>query len=139
MDARAITPESAWRDWLVDAATEPFPEQRFRKVVVVAAHPDDETLGASGLVQHLHERDNPVTLVIATDGEAAFPDADPAERAELGRRRRCELYESLHAQGLGAVAVHWLGLPDSGLAEQRERLAAALAEHLDGADLCVLP
>ncbi|HEX4224119.1 MAG TPA: bifunctional PIG-L family deacetylase/class I SAM-dependent methyltransferase [Pseudonocardiaceae bacterium] len=139
MSERPTTPEHAWRDWLVEAAAEPFPDQHFRKVVVVAAHPDDETLGASGLVQHLHERDNPVTLVIATDGEAAFPDSDPAERAELGRRRRCELYESLHAQGLGAVAVHWLGLPDSGLAEQRERLAAALAEHLDGADLCVLP
>jgi LmbE family N-acetylglucosaminyl deacetylase len=139
MDARAITPESAWRDWLVDAATEPFPEQRFRKVVVVAAHPDDETLGASGLLQRLHEHDIPVSLVIATDGEAAFPDADERQRADLARARRCELYESLHAQGLGAIAVHWLGLPDSGLAEHRDELAAALAEQLDGADLCLLP
>jgi protein-L-isoaspartate O-methyltransferase len=35
--------------------------------------------------------------------------------------------------------VRWLGLPDSGLAEQREQLAGALAELLDGADLCLLP
>jgi LmbE family N-acetylglucosaminyl deacetylase len=139
MGPRAITPESAWRDWLVDASAEPFPEQPFRKVVVVAAHPDDETLGASGTVQRLHERGIPVSLVIATDGEAAFPDADNAERVELGRQRRRELSESLHAQGLGAVAVHWLGLPDSGLAEHQERLASALARLLDGADLCLLP
>ncbi len=139
MTPRAITPESRWRDWLAAASAEPFPEQRFRKAVVVAAHPDDETLGASGVVQRLHELGGAVSLVIATNGEAAYPEADAEERAELARRRRVELYESLHAQGLGAVAVHWLGLPDACLAEQREQLAAALADLLEGADLCVLP
>jgi LmbE family N-acetylglucosaminyl deacetylase/SAM-dependent methyltransferase len=139
MSQRAVTDESGWQGWLAEAATDTFPEQAFRKVVVVAAHPDDETLGASGLLQHLHERGIPVSLVVATDGEAAFPDAGAEERAALGRSRRCELYESLHAQGLGAVAVHWLGLPDSGLACERERLAGALAEHLAGADLCLMP
>ncbi len=139
MSEQAITDESDWQSWLADAATEPFPEQTFRKVVVVAAHPDDETLGASGLLQRMHERGIPVSLVVATDGEAAFPEASHEERAALGRRRRCELYESLHAQRMGAVAVHWLGLPDSGLAGQREQLATALAEQLDGADLCPLP
>lgn len=139
MSARVITPESDWQDWLADVSAEPFPEQSFGKVVVVAAHPDDETLGASGLVQRLHERGAGVSLVIATDGEAAFPDAGQDERAELGRQRRRELSESLRAQGLGPVAVHWLGLPDSGLAEHQERLAAALAELLEDADLCLLP
>ena len=139
MSARAVTPEADWQDWLVDASADPFPEQRFRKAVVVAAHPDDETLGASGLVQRLHERGVPVSLVIATDGEAAFPSADARERAELARTRRRELYESLHAQGLGAIAVRWLGLPDSGLADRVDQLAEALAGQLDGADLCLLP
>jgi LmbE family N-acetylglucosaminyl deacetylase len=139
MSERAITDESDWQSWLTAAADEPFPEQSFRRAVVVAAHPDDETLGASGLLQRLHERGIPVSLVIATDGEAAFPDSDDDEKIALGRQRRWELYESLHAQGLGAVAVHWLGLPDSGLTAQEDRLAAGLAEHLDGADLVLLP
>lgn len=139
MNAYLPTEEAAWRDWLIAADTEPFPQQRFRRAVVVAAHPDDETLGASGLVQRLHERGVAVSLVIATDGEAAFPDASAAQRAELARRRRCELYESLHAQGLGAVAVHWLGLPDSKLADRRQDVASALAEQLAGADLVVAP
>ena len=139
MSSRVITPESAWQDWLAAASAKPFPEQRFRNVVVLAAHPDDETLGASGLVQRLHEQGAAVSLVVATDGEAAFPDAGQDERAELGRQRRRELAESLRAQGLGTVAVHWLGLPDSGLAEHQEQLAQALTELLDGADLCLLP
>jgi LmbE family N-acetylglucosaminyl deacetylase len=139
MSARAITPEGDWQQWLAETSAEPFPEQAFTKVVVVAAHPDDETLGASGLVQRLHEQGVPISLVVATDGEAAFPDANQDERAELGRQRRRELGESLRAQGLGAVTVHWLGLPDSGLAAHRDRLASALAELLDGADLCLLP
>jgi LmbE family N-acetylglucosaminyl deacetylase len=139
MTPRLVTPESRWRNWLIGAAADPFPEQPFHRAVVVAAHPDDETLGASGLVQRLHERGVGVSLVIATDGEAAFPEADEQERAQLARRRRCELYESLHAQGLGAIAVHWLGLPDSGLTAARARLDAALADLLAGADLCLLP
>jgi LmbE family N-acetylglucosaminyl deacetylase len=136
---RATTPEEDWRDWLVDAEVNPVPEQSFRKAVVVAAHPDDETLGASGLLQQLHGRGIPVSLVIATDGEAAFPASSAYARAELGRRRRCELYESLHAQGLGTAAVHWLGLPDADLAGHREELARHLAELLAGADLVLAP
>jgi LmbE family N-acetylglucosaminyl deacetylase len=135
----AITPEADWQDWLGEAAANPFPEESFRKAVVVAAHPDDETLGASGLLQQLHERGVPVSLVVATDGEAAFPDSSALARAELGRRRRCELYESLHAQGLGTVAVRWLGLPDSDLVGQREELVRQLAELLAGADLVLAP
>jgi LmbE family N-acetylglucosaminyl deacetylase len=129
-----VTPESAW--------TREFPgwtDDPFTRALVVAAHPDDETLGASGLLQHLHVAGTAVTLVVATDGEAAFPGSDPAERRELGRTRRQELRESLREQGLGDVEPVWLGLPDSALAEHVDVMTDALREHAEGRDLVLLP
>ena len=139
MTEQAITSEAAWVPWLAAAEARPFPDQDYAHVVVVAAHPDDETLGASGVVQHLHARGATVELVVATDGEAAFPALSAPERTALGRLRREELRAALRAQGLGEVLVHWLGLPDSGLAEHRAELAEALIPLLAGADLCLAP
>jgi LmbE family N-acetylglucosaminyl deacetylase/precorrin-6B methylase 2 len=76
---------------------------------------------------------------VATDGEAAFPALGPAERAELGRRRRDELAKSLQEQGLSDSEIRWLSLPDSGLAEHTDELVAALRDVLVDADCCLLP
>ena len=116
-----------------------FDTTLYRRVVVVAAHPDDETLGASGVLQALHQHGCRVDVVVASDGEAAFPVLGTEERAELGRRRRHELTESLQEQGLGDSEVHWLGLPDSGLSDHVDELVAALRELLADADCCLLP
>ncbi|WP_372664908.1 PIG-L family deacetylase [Amycolatopsis kentuckyensis] len=116
-----------------------WPEEPFERALVVAAHPDDETLGAGGLLQRLHAAGTAVTLVVATDGEAAFPAAGADERRELGRTRRRELRDSLRAQGLSEVEPVWLGLPDSGLASCGDELTAAVRAHADGHDLCLLP
>ncbi|HWC79610.1 MAG TPA: bifunctional PIG-L family deacetylase/class I SAM-dependent methyltransferase [Pseudonocardiaceae bacterium] len=139
MSVPTITTEQAWTSWLAGAEARAFPDQDYARVVVVAAHPDDETLGASGLLQHLHERGAAVELVVATDGEAAFPAMSETERAALGRLRRTELLDSLRAQGMAEAPVHWLGLPDSGLAEHRAELTEALRDLLAGADLCLAP
>ncbi|GAA3547669.1 hypothetical protein GCM10022222_34090 [Amycolatopsis ultiminotia] len=115
-----------------------WPEQQFRRALVVAAHPDDETLGTSGLLQHLHAAGTEVTLVVATDGDAAFPASDPAERRALGRARRTELARSLAAQGLD-VRPEWLGLPDSDLTAHSGELTEALRGYAVDCDLCLMP
>lgn len=108
-------------------------------MVVVAAHPDDETLGAGGALRALHGAGAEVTLVVATDGEAAYPTLDAAARRDLACGRRAELGTALQAQGLAGVPVHWLGLPDSRLAEHADALRRALAPLLAGADAYLAP
>ncbi len=107
------------------------------RVVVVSAHPDDETLAIGGLLQSLHRAGARLELVIATDGEAAFPLLDREARMELGRLRRAEMTEALVRLGLASTTVTWLGLPDSGLSSAE--LAKALTPIVSGADMCLAP
>jgi LmbE family N-acetylglucosaminyl deacetylase len=104
-------------------------------LVVVAAHPDDETLAAGGFVHAVHAGGGRVTVVLATDGEAAFG----AASADLGRERRAELRRALDVLGPGADALHPLGLPDGALDRHEDALAGALEPLLAGATLCLAP
>ncbi|MEU3274443.1 bifunctional PIG-L family deacetylase/class I SAM-dependent methyltransferase [Saccharomonospora sp. NPDC006951] len=110
-----------------------------RTATVIAAHPDDETLGAAGFLQHLHSGGVSVSLVIATDGEAAFPRSDRRLRKELGELRRAELTDSLAQLGIDDVTPVWLGLPDSGLTEHTAALTGELRELLRDSDVCLAP
>ena len=121
-----------WTEALDGHRPPSFEPAGHRRVTVVAAHPDDETLGASGCLQALHRAGAEVTLVVATDGEAAYPALDADARRDLARARRVELAAALRAQGLGDVAVHWLGLPDSGLASIINAMCSG-SQRLQGA------
>jgi LmbE family N-acetylglucosaminyl deacetylase len=134
-----IVDEAEWTPTLRTRGIRPFPPDRYREAVVVAAHPDDETLGASTVLQHLHEQGTDVTLVIATDGEGAFPGSSVDEQRELGRTRRRELETSLRSQGVDGIRVVWLGLPDSGLADCRDELTTLLTPLLEDAEICLMP
>lgn len=94
----------------------------YRRVLALAAHPDDESIGCAGTLALLADAGAQVTVVFATDGEATIGAAtDPAE---TGRRRAAEAREACRL--LGVTDVRFLGRPDRGL--------AALAPEL-GADL----
>jgi LmbE family N-acetylglucosaminyl deacetylase len=108
-----------------------------RSAVIVAAHPDDEALGAGGLIAMLAASRARLRLVAVTDGEASH--RGHASAVSIARRRAAERGAALRALGAGAVEVIRLGLPDSGLALREDELAAALAPLAAGFDLCLAP
>lgn len=89
-------------------------------LIVLAAHPDDETLGAGGLLAAAERARVAVTVVIATDGERS-PDT-----AGTGIRRRDESARALSMLAPSARVV-FLGLPDGELREYRAQLARDVA------------
>ncbi len=96
------------------------------ELLVLAAHPDDETLGAGGLIAVAHARGARVTVVVATDGEASHPASQTHTPDALARRRRAEVSEAV--QRLAPTAsVRFLGLPDG----QLDRVAESLASVVD--------
>jgi len=105
--------------------------------VVVAAHPDDEVLGAGGLISVLAASRARLRLVAVTDGERSH--GGHVARAALARRRTRETVAALRALGAAAAEVVRLQLPDSGLATRREELTAVLAPLVAGFDMCLAP
>src|SRR4029079_18693400 len=87
--ARPVTPVVVWTEALEKRRPRPFEPSGHHRLTFVAAHPDDETLGASGCLQALHRAGAEITLVVATDGEAAYPALDARARRERARDRAC--------------------------------------------------
>lgn len=111
------TPETFWAT--LDAAAWSPPAG---PLLVLAPHPDDETLGAGGLIHTwaaLHHL--PVTIVSVTDGESACSEV-PHLRAV--RLRELDLArQDLAAEGIEVVR---LGLPDGQIEQHRQELVEAL-------------
>ena len=128
---------TGWRTALDEHVTRTIDPGRSQRTVVVAAHPDDETLAAAGYLRAAHAAGVRVELVVATDGEAALPEHRELDRTALALRRRAELHTALNRLGLGATPVHLLGLPDSAL--DADTLAECLSGVLEGADACLAP
>lgn len=97
-------------------------------VLVIAAHPDDEVIGAGSMLAFHARRGHAVTVVHATDG--AQGDPGKREAGDIRDVRRQEGIEALRRLGLGP-ARHW-DLPDGQLpehlAELTQRIEAVIRE-----------
>ncbi len=131
------TPEADWLGRLgaLDRVAPPGPHDR---VVVVAAHPDDETLGAGGLIAAARNRGASVTVVVASDGEASHPASPTYTPEQLAALRRSEVRQAV-ARLAPDVSVFFFGLPDGRLEEFGDALSAQLDYHAQLATHLVTP
>ena len=131
----SLTPEPLWR-YTLDGL--PLWQPPRVPTLVIAPHPDDETLGAGGLIAALRAENVPVDVVAVTDGENAYPDRHPDTHpnmhataselaSELGHLREQEQAEALACLGVERGHIHRLRLPDSGLAAHEPAIEDALA------------
>lgn len=126
----APTPETEWRALVAGAPEWPLPA---RPVLVVAPHPDDETLAVGGLLAELSRRSSSVHVLAVTDGEMSHP-GHPG----LAPRRIAEQTAALATLGLGAPAER-LGLPDTEVARHVDTLADAIARRSGPATVVLAP
>lgn len=95
--------------------------------VIVAPHPDDETLGFAGLMLKLAAAGHTMHLIAVTDGTASHAGSTRWSAERLAKQRPLESLEALRRLGCEQqTTVERLGLPDT-LVAQHE---AALFEHL---------
>ncbi len=102
-----VHPLSRCREWM----------PRSGPLVVVSPHPDDEILGAGGLIHSWALRGRTVTIVSVTDGEAAY-----STWPGLALVRRAELKRALRKLSVTHIAVMRVGLPDGAVADHVNRL-----------------
>jgi LmbE family N-acetylglucosaminyl deacetylase len=95
-----------------------------RSCLVVAPHPDDETLGAGATIMRKVDAGTRVHLVVATDGSKS-PPGDPVEVAAL---RTAELRAACRVLGLSESDVTWLPFVDAELVGKEGDLVEAIAD-----------
>lgn len=105
-----------------------------RRTIVVAPHPDDESLSSGGLIAFQRDRGLEVVVVAVTDGEASH---DPDGELDLARIRRREQSAALDLLGVGSPFVRRLDVPDGHVASFETEVALRLVELLRPDDLVV--
>ncbi|ANH38770.1 1D-myo-inositol 2-acetamido-2-deoxy-alpha-D-glucopyranoside deacetylase [Nocardioides dokdonensis FR1436] len=100
---------------------------RIRRLVVVSAHPDDESLGVGGLITTAHRAGIDVYVVLLTAGEASHPPGREISRQALATERLAEMEAAVALLAPGAPVV-FLGAPDGGAAEVEDQMVTALTD-----------
>lgn len=83
------------------------------RTVVVAPHPDDESLGAGGAIALLRETNVPVHVLFVSDGSQSHPNSPAYPAKRLMELREAEAREALHMLNVPVEAATFLRLPDT--------------------------
>jgi LmbE family N-acetylglucosaminyl deacetylase len=115
------------------------------RVMLIAAHPDDETLPCAVILQKAVRAGAALRVIYITDGEDnPWPQRwlewkwqlGATDRQRWGRLRRTEALSALSVLGVNVDQVRFLGLPDQGLSElllhKCDYVLTRLADIIDG-------
>ncbi len=126
-----------------------WPERlRDARVLLFAPHPDDESLGSGGFIQHAVQAGAHLDIVSLTDGDTnPWPQRvlerrlriGAADRRRWGERRHAEMRAALSCLGAGDARLHRLGWPDMGVTTRLQADARAAIEALRGLWRAVAP
>lgn len=133
----AGTDARTW-DALNPAELPPVRIDRYEHLVVVAAHPDDETLGVGGLLHRFAAEGGAVTLVMATDGEGSHPDSPTMPPDRMAEVRRQEILAAVAVLAPAATVIR-LQIPDGEVTAHQQVLADRLDRLVDSGTLVVSP
>ncbi len=82
-------------------------------LLVVAPHPDDETLGCGGAIALLQLQQQDVRILVISDGTQSHPNSKRYPPAALRDLRQCETLRAMNILGVSNTAVSFLDLPDT--------------------------
>jgi LmbE family N-acetylglucosaminyl deacetylase len=100
------------------------------RILIMAPHPDDETIATGGIIQKAEAMGLPVRVVYLTYGDAnqwSFlvyrkrPEVGPRAVESMGEVRRTEAISATHVLGLQEDQLVFLGYPDFGNLQIWER------------------
>src|SRR5215471_10188830 len=114
---------------------------RATRLLVIAPHPDDDILGAGGLIYRVVKAHGTVRVVWLTSGDG-FPEGvetaegisarvahlTPRDYETYGRLRESEARAALESLGVGSTSLTFLGFPDDGLFQLASTYISAKAQ-----------
>ena len=108
----------AFRDQAI--AVDPKFLATLNKCLILAPHPDDESLGCGGLISYLTEHDRQVKVIFTTDGTASHPNSIEYPKEKLAGLRKKEAIAALQILGVEADQISFYNGKDSGLEAEGE-------------------
>lgn len=105
-------------------------------VLVIAPHPDDESIGCGGAIARHVDRGDAVVVLVATSGEATGGGTQVGGGA-VGAAREAECRAACEALGAGEPV--FARLPDGALAGRVDTLAGLIREHGRGCAAVYVP
>jgi LmbE family N-acetylglucosaminyl deacetylase len=130
----AATDEALWRDDdRLSQVPIALPEALVAansRAVIVAPHPDDETLGCAGLLMHLARLDRKILLIAVSDGEKSHGNESSLSAEHLSHLRPAETIEALSRLGIADIAIMRARIPDGDVARHRAELQDMLCAYL---------
>ena len=100
-----------------------------RPALVVAPHPDDESLGCGGLIAEAVRLGQAVHIAVVTDGAGSHAGSRTHRPEQVRELRRKETLEAAAVLGVPPACVSFLDIPD-GHAPQRGPAAEAAGQRL---------
>jgi LmbE family N-acetylglucosaminyl deacetylase len=122
---KMVTPITGEDEWLSALRFARRWRPEIKRALVLSPHPDDEVLGAGGIMADLCRSNIPVTVLAVTDGEAAYPGT-----SGLGPIRQLEQEKALGRIGVSRRDITRLRIPDGGVALHEDRLVGQLQDIL---------
>ena len=81
--------------------------------LILAPHPDDESLGCGGLIALACDAGSPPFVLVITDGAGSHPNSRAYPAPRLRATRQQEARRAVAALGLPPQRIGFLGLPDT--------------------------
>ncbi|MEM0174420.1 MAG: PIG-L family deacetylase [Sulfolobaceae archaeon] len=111
------------------------------RVLIIAPHPDDETLCCGGSIVKFLEEGNEVRVIIVTDGRYGSPNDELRGSKELIEIRKKEALNATRILGLSKDNVEFLDFEDGKIKEKRNEVKAIMMDILEnyGPDFIFAP
>ena len=121
------------RQLLLSKAEDMTPQTATRSCLVLAPHPDDETLGCGATIMRKLAAGTSVQIVIATDGRY-WPPSTKLSADALAEIREEEAHQAGAILGLPRGSISFLRFEDGRLADHRRLLRGRLVDIFDKMD-----
>lgn len=99
-------------------------------VLIVAPHPDDETLGCGGAIALFNKLGYHVQVLVMSDGTLSHPNSQKYPAYSLMKLRESETLAAVSLLGVKIDAVTFLRLPDGSISENHQNAVSKCQSYL---------
>jgi LmbE family N-acetylglucosaminyl deacetylase len=103
-------------------------------VLVLAPHPDDESLGCGGAITMLAQRGVRFAIAVMTDGSLSHPKSQRYPSDRLAALRHDEVRKAARILTGNDASICWMGYPDCSAPSDEADMSAAVSRLVEIAD-----